>query len=377
MRLLALADTQIGVATVDLQDQADVLERIVNVALEHEVDAVLHGGDVFEGPHVTPEQMRVFLDAVKPLRLRAIPILVIRGNGRHDSAVRRVHALDVLNEIPGILVHDRPDIEYFAGVAVCTLPWVHPGRMIASLEEAWGERHEQAVSAIGDGLVAVAHQLAEQAGPQHRKILLAHWAISGALVPSGLKVEELGEPVVPWAELDALGYSLILGAHIHQPQPLSQGFDHAVGFVIGSPQQLNHGEHGEHGCWLIDLPGPAGEDVRSEFVPIESRQFITINAEDEETTEIPDGAIIRYRYTLPEEEARYVDHDIVRQELLRMGASRVTIEPTIIRAARARAETVTEQLSPGEALAAYCVAQEISDPLRGRMLAQLDDWVSA
>lgn len=380
-RFLAFADSQLGVATVDLADQAAVLERIVGVALDHEVDAVLHGGDVFEGPLVTPEQLRVFIDATRPLRDEGVPLLVIRGNGRHDSAVRSVHALDIFREIDGITVHDRPGIFHVDGVAVCTLPWVHPGRLIATIDDDISRDDVNAVTATL--LVEAARDLREKARPAPA-ILLAHWAITGSALPSGLPVEEMREPVLPWAELDALGYDLIVGAHIHQGQRLGDPeVDQTRGIVLGSPQQLSHGEKGDHGCWRIDVSPWAS----AEFIPIESRRFVTLDAVlgADGTVEIGGGpgdnalggAVVRIRYSATEDQARRVDHTALRRQAVEAGASRVTIEPTVVREARARAEAIDEQLGPVDALATYCDAQAVEDPLRGRMLDALRGWIEA
>lgn len=249
-KVLFLADTQIGVGTVGLDDQRDVLDRIVHLAWEHAVDVVVHGGDVFEGPVVTPEQMRMFLDVWEPLRTMAIPTVVLRGNGRHDGAVRPVHALDVLREVPGFCVSDRPGCFEFEDFSICSLPWVHPAGLIARTNGSLA--HDRINSFMADALVKIAGELRERAG--ETAVLIAHWAISGSRLPSGISADEMGEPVLPWAELDALGYDLIVGAHIHEPQLLGDSrLDTTPGFVVGSPQQLNFGDKGERGCWIVEI----------------------------------------------------------------------------------------------------------------------------
>ncbi len=253
--LLAFGDTQLGVGTVDLADQRDVLDRIVQVAVDRNVDAVLHGGDVFEGPVVTPEQLRTFLNGVAPLRAHGIPLLLIRGNGRHDMAVREVHALDVLREVDGITVCDSPTVSILANkVAVCCLPWVHPGRLVASMNGSL--THDEADLTTSQMLVRIAAHLRRKAGYGAMPVvLLAHWAISGSALPTGLPVDEMREPILSWADLDAIGYDCIIGAHIHKGQQISQPLiDSTLGIVVGSPQPLNHGEAGyDHGVWVIDL----------------------------------------------------------------------------------------------------------------------------
>jgi DNA repair exonuclease SbcCD nuclease subunit len=359
-RILCLADTQIGVGTVELADQRVVLEQIVDLALGHEVELVVHGGDVFEGPVVTPEQMRMFLDATAPLRMRSVPMLILRGNGRHDSAVRSVHALDVLRNIDGFIVSDRPESLVFENVEVCTLPWVHPGALIASMNGSVD--HDHVNTAVSDLLVRIARDL-RQGRPA---VLVAHWAITGAALPSGLPVEEMREPVIPWGELDALGYDAIIGAHIHQPQRLDKAdLDKTVGIVLGSPQPLNFGETGARGCWLIDRGVP-------EFIPIASRQFVTLSLEDLDEG-VPEGAYVRVRATLSATEAEQIDQQELRRMVLEQGAHAVRLDVDIERESRKRAD-ITEQVGPEEAMELYCDAAGIEEPLRGQLIETIQEW---
>ncbi len=387
-RILAFADTQLGVPTVDLQDQRDVLDKIVQVALEREVDAVLHGGDVFEGAVVTPEQLRTFIDAVRPLHEARVPLLAIRGNGRHDMAVREVNALDVLREVAGIQICDSPSISVLADkLVVCAVPWVHPGRLIAQSNGSL--THDEANLTTSQMLVKIAAHLHEKAqqvqagtfGPANLPtVLLAHWALSGSALPTGLPVDEMREPILSWPDLNEIGFDAIIGAHIHQPQQISKPeIDSTLGIVCGSPQQLNHGETGEHGCWIIELDGEAS----AEFVPIESRLFDTFelnvdymlsNGYEEGWSRVEPGTIARVRYEATEDQARRLDHGTIRALLLERGASRVTIEPQIIRKERARAQQINEQLGPLEALAAYCDSQDMPTDLSLRMLERLKEW---
>lgn len=374
-RLLFLADTQLGVGTVTLTDQRAVLDRIVQVALDEHVDVVVHGGDVFEGPVVTPEQLRVFLDATEPLRAAGIPLLVLRGNGRHDMAVRPVHALDVLRDVPGFVVADRPDVYVVEGCAICALPWVHPGRLLANLNGS--VNHDTVNSVVARMLADIAADLYGKVSldvPHVSAILVAHWAISSAKLPSGLSVADLREPVLPWADLDAIGYDLIVGAHIHEPQNLNNpSLDETVGFVIGSPQQLNFGEQGERGCWIVTVADGA---TASKFVPITSRAFVTLDLEVDDLADdplIPEGAIVRVRTRLTEEEFQALDQLWLRQRFLDAGAEHVRLDLDVERETRRRIE-ITEQLSPVEAMTLYCDAAGIDEPLRGALILTIKLW---
>lgn len=377
MRLLATGDWQAGVATVSLEDQEAVWHRIVDEAIGRDVDLFLHGGDLVEGPVFTMEQLAAVRRVFRRLQDARIPILVLTGNSRHDLAMRPVHALDLFKDYDGILVSDRPEVYAFGGVSVCTLPWTHPGSLIARTNGS--VTHDTINTHMAEALVRIAGGLLEKAGKP--ALLVAHWAISGAKLPSGIATDEMREPVLPWADLDALGYDLIVGAHIHQRQRLDDPqLDRTQGFVVGSPQQLNFGEHGEHGCWIADV----GEHVRAEFVPVESRRFVTLDFTHEDPVaqfafsahvgwDVPAGALVRVRMSVGEEQARALDRAAMCQSLIDAGAASVRLDVDVQRETRRRAE-ISEQLSPVEAMALYCDATGIEEPLRGGLLTLLDEW---
>lgn len=390
-RILAFGDTQIGVQTVALADQRAVLDQIVQVALDRKVDVVIHGGDVFEGPVVLPEHLRCFIDGVKPLAKAQIPLIVLLGNGRHDLSARPVHALDVLREVEGIDVHDMPgctssnlywpgwDEKPEDGIGIVTLPFVQPGHLIARMN---GQVNRDQINDYAGKLLAqIAGDLFEKLrdgriATNGHSVLVAHWAISGSRVPTGLDVEDTAQPILSWADLDAIGYDVVIGAHIHEPQGLSNpALDKTLGLVVGSPQQLNHGEHGDHGCWLIEVGADTGP--LAEFIPIESPRFVTVTDDPETVAQVRSGDYVRVRFTATEEQAQRIDHEGIRRTLEEAGAAAVKIEPQIIRETRARVEALTTAMSPVEALVAYCEANEVGPETQHRMVGRLQDWQAA
>lgn len=85
MKLLYLTDTHIrGTPPQHRTDDfpatlAAKLAEVVEIAAQHRVQAILHGGDLFDRPDVAPAVARAFLD---PLRRAPCPIYGIAGN--HD-----------------------------------------------------------------------------------------------------------------------------------------------------------------------------------------------------------------------------------------------------------------------------------------------------
>jgi DNA repair protein SbcD/Mre11 len=286
MKFLCIADQQLGVASVTLESQEDVWDKAVTLAIANDVAGVLHAGDLFEHAIVEGQVLAAFRRPLARLREAGIPMLMIRGN--HDGAVRPVDALDVFHEYPGLTVSQRPELIPFGGAKVVTLPWVSPKHLVAASN---GASRENVYEAASEMLVGIARDLLNLAVRDYREeadpiILLLHWSVSGASLPTGLPVDQLHDVILPWTDLDALGFDAVVCGHIHKPQILGNGV-----FYCGSPQQLNHGEaNDEHGVWLIE-PGQLDET----FLPIESPRFVTLEAWDDWGAADIEGAIVRDR----------------------------------------------------------------------------------
>lgn len=411
-RFLCTGDLHLGAGTVygrepgdRLKDQEATLGCIVELARDHEVDAILFAGDAFEGPTVTPEQYAVFQEQ---LRGAPCPVIAITGNGKHDCAMRDVTAPQVVSDVAEIFA--RPDVRLVGDTAVCCLPWAPVSRLVAQRDG--GDRdevHEDAAALV----VRIARGLREDATAlgAHRAVLMLHWSISGAALPNGLPVDELREPVIPLEELEALGFDAVVAGHIHRPQLLSPGplaengdGSHVVAsscpiFYVGSPMPLNFGEGQVHGCWLLDLDEPIRPHaVHAEFVALDSRPFITIDidltpwgsldgtwtdtlrelARDRNASYYNiDDAVVRLKYRASEEQARRIDHPALIRSLYDAGAHKVFIQPEIVRAQRARVDGVDESLAPMTALDLWLEAEHASEPQRRSLRALAGAYLEA
>ena len=89
MKLLHLADLHIGKRVYEysmLEEQKSALLQAFKMATEHEVDAVLIAGDVYDKNIPTIEGVKLFDTFLTALKQKNIPTFIISGN--HDSAER-------------------------------------------------------------------------------------------------------------------------------------------------------------------------------------------------------------------------------------------------------------------------------------------------
>lgn len=396
MKILAFGDLHLGAGSGygrtpgdRLNDQAEVLTQIFLLACEHQVDVIVNAGDTFHGPLTTPEQLNVFATFVAACHKAGIPIVAITGNGSHDQAMRGNTAVDVFQHQPGITVSSTPQLIRVAGATIATLPWVHPGRLIAA-RDGGTDRDDINVEAAGL-LVATARGLRAQITDSGPAILALHGSISGASLPAGLPVDELREPVLDWDALDGLGFDAIVAGHIHKGQILGLPFEakgETCGFYTGSPMPLNFGEADvEHGVWILELSDEVFDGVEYQFIPIESRPFVTLDADvvPEEAGDVMTAlhaqiglgiggvgeAVVRLRYRATQEQQRRIDIAAIRAALLAEGAHVVKVEPDIVREDRTRVDAVTEDLEPAAAFDLYVEANDIDPDLALRARVRL------
>jgi exonuclease SbcD len=390
VKILAFGDlhlgqgAELGRAPGDrLRDQADVLAQILLLACERDVDAVLVAGDVFEGSTIPPEQLDVFARFIGGCDSAGIPIVAITGNGKHDAAMRDTNGLAIFTHIPGIRVSSTPELLEFDGVTVATLPWVHPGRLIA--KHGRDVSRDETNSVVAELLLEAARGLRAQISGDVPAILLAHWSVSGASLPNGLLVDQLRDVILPREELDAVGFDHLVFGHIHKAQEISER-----GFYVGSPLPLNFGEDTHrhaHGVVIVDTDEAEDVDFHAaEFVPVESRPLVTLDYDFTEHADVEildlfppavalDDAIVRVKYRASSDQARAFDVALLKRELHSLGAAVVRIVPEIVRADRARVEGLDDSVAELDALDRWLDATSYDgdrDRLRDRAARYLE-----
>lgn len=387
-RLLCLADVHLGAGAAmlapgeRLSDQERVLSLIADLAWDREVDAILVAGDVFHRPRPTPEELHAWRRFLGRL---TCPVLAIVGNAGHDiESDGRPSALELFAG-GQVVVHRQPGLWGCKGVQVGTLPSTPIGRLVAALPDTGRDELYQVAAEL---LVGQAAELRAQGA----SILVAHWSVSGAVTPTGMPVGPDFGVVLPLAELEAQGWDAIVLGHIHKQQRLDAGvvystrpgdmgadYQTAPIFYCSSPMPQDFGEANDpHGVVILD---DSSGMMHAEFVAIPSRPLVTVEAGADELSEsianacvviaaeLP-GAIVRLRYTASEEQHRRIDQHAIRAALMQAGAAAVRVEPTILRATRARGEGIAEAATLLDQVDLYLAANELPDD-RGERVRDL------
>jgi DNA repair exonuclease SbcCD nuclease subunit len=265
----------------------------------------------------------------------------------------------------------QPSVYTFPDVTIAALPWT-PATTLAAAHP--GENRDQLNELAADSLVQGARMMSERCRSEYpgtKTLLLGHWAISGSVLPTGLDVSLLREPVIDLDGLTQSGFDLAMFGHIHLAGMLATG-PTPVGYT-GAPWVNSWGETtGEHGVWIYDSAGAGA----LRFVPVaDPKKFLTFEptasdliANDGQMEGVAqEGHIVRVKYTATEEEARKIDQAAVRANLLACGATRVIFKATIQRAERAREASMSEDLGEKDALELWLSSQQVADPLASDM----------
>lgn len=215
MKLIHLSDLHIGKRVNEISmidDQAYILNQILEIIGEEQADAVLIAGDVYDKSVPSAEAVTLFDDFLCRLAQRKIPVLIISGN--HDSAERLAFG-GRLMEDSGIHISPVYDgtvesvtlSDAYGEVNFWLLPFLKPAHVKRFYPDEKIESYTDAIR------VAVEH-MGIDAGK--RNVLLTHQFVTGASTCESEEISVGGSDNVDASVFEDFDY-VALG-HIHGPQ---------------------------------------------------------------------------------------------------------------------------------------------------------------
>lgn len=304
VRILFLADTHLG---FDLPVAPRVhrrrrgldflanYHRALAPALAGEVDAVVHGGDVFHMPGVPATLAIQAFDPLRAVAERGVPVFVVPGN--HERA-RMPHPRFALH--PGIHVFDAPRTfrVTLRGVRVAVSGFPYARRDVRS-------RFGELVSATG-----------WRAGAEDLALLCVHHCFEGAKVGPRNYTFRDAPDVIRGADVPR-GVAAVLSGHVHRHQVLTRDLAGrplpAPVLYPGSTERTAFAEMGEAKGFLLLEMEPAGDRPggrleRWSFRELPARPMVVAEVEAEGAgapalarrvegamEEAPPGAVLRLR----------------------------------------------------------------------------------
>lgn len=263
MKLCHLSDLHLGLKLHEvsmLEDQRDMLQKLVSLVQQKQPEAVMICGDVYDRSVPSAEAVELFDDFLTALAKTAIPVLLISGN--HDSAERLQFGSKLFSKsgihiaakydgtIPKITLQDE-----FGPVNFYLLPFVKPAVIRYYLqEEVELSSYHEAVKYIIDKL---------EINAEERNVLLAHQFITGAAKGGSEDVsvgglDNIGAEVFAKFDYVALG-------HIHGAQKIGS----EKIYYCGTPLKYSFAEAGQQKAVTMVELGPKG-DLKLHNLPLES-----------------------------------------------------------------------------------------------------------
>lgn len=215
MKLIHLSDLHLGKRLDEenlLEDQSDILDKILGIVAAEQPDAVLIAGDVYDKTVPSAEAVRLFDDFLS--RLAALAPNVLISSGNHDSAERiafgeRLFARANVYLSPVYAGATAPVSlqDAFGTVDLYMLPFLKPAIVRPFFPEAEITTYQDAVRVAVEAL---------QPDPAHRNVLLAHQFVTGAALTGDEERSIGGLDNVDGSVFDAFDY-VALG-HLHGAQ---------------------------------------------------------------------------------------------------------------------------------------------------------------
>ena len=281
MKLIHLSDLHLGKRVNDfpmLEDQAYILDRVLEIAGEEQPDAVLIAGDVYDKTVPSAEAVALLDDFLVKLADRSLPVLLISGN--HDSPERLAFANRLMEgrgvyiapvyhgEVsPVTLEDDRGPVDFWL------LPFLKPAHIRRFFPEEGVESFTDAMAC------AIRHMPLD---PARRNVLVTHQFVTGAARCESEEVSVGGADNVDASVFAPFDY-VALG-HLHGPQnvggerirycgtPLKYSFSAA-----GHQKSVTIVELGEKGSLEVRavplLPQRDMVELRGSFAQLKSPEF--------------------------------------------------------------------------------------------------------
>jgi exonuclease SbcD len=255
MRLLHTSDWHLGRAfhRVNMLDaQSEFIGHLVSTVREHDVDAVVVSGDVYDRAVPPLAAVELFDDVLHRLADLGVPTVMISGN--HDSARRLGVGAGLIGRAgihlrteasacgtPVVLADTHGDVAFYG------LPYLEP----ALVKDEFGVEkagHEAVLAAAMDRVRADLGARAEGT----RSVVLAHAFVTGGQASDSERdITVGGVAAVPAGVFDGIDYTAL--GHLHGSQTITERVRYS-----GSPLPYSFSETDHRkSMWLVDL-GPEG-----------------------------------------------------------------------------------------------------------------------
>ena len=399
MRVLHFADLHLGVESYGHIDAAtglstrqnDILsslDRVIDYALQNDIDLVLFAGDAYKSREPSQTQQREFAKRINRLSSKGLPVFLLIGNHDLPNAAGKATSTEIFDtlSVNNVYVAGKPDIYKIPTrhgiVQIVSLPWLRRSALL-SKEDYKNLNFEQLNQRMQESLTNIINTLAAKLDPALPAILAAHIWVVGAMLGTEKMMTIGQEHTLLQSNITNPAFDYIALGHIHRRQVLQSN---PPVVYAGSLEKLDFGdEDDEKGFYVIDIEidKTGKKQVAFDFHPTDGRRFLTINvaltAQDTDPTAVilakiseqsdkVKDAIVRLQLSLPSEIEGYLKDNEIRNAL--KDAYYFTIARDIKRESRPRLGNWTAaEVTPIDALKIY-LEQKKASPERVKELME-------
>ena len=268
MRFFHISDLHLGKRVNEfsmINDQFDILEKIVLLAKDNRPDAVLIAGDVYDKSMPTVEAVQL-LDRFL-VRLNELGIMVFMISGNHDSAERVAFGAELLKhsdihivqsyrgQLTPIALNDK-----HGKLNVWMLPYIKPALVRR-------ESEQQDIVTYTEAMAVALSKI--KIKTSERNVIVAHQFVTGAETSESEELYIGGSENVDGSLFDLFDY-VALG-HLHRPQHIGR----ETLRYCGSPLKYSFSEaNDQKSVTLVDM-GEKGDVVISEL-PLEPKHEMRV-----------------------------------------------------------------------------------------------------
>lgn len=384
MKLLHTADWHIGKTLKGrsrLDEQRAVLGQIIGHAREHEVDAVLIAGDLYDTSAPSPDAQQLVVQALLALRDSGARVLAIAGN--HDNAATFDAYRPLLDAVDITLVGrvreaDKGGVVGFDArstgerVNVAVLPFlsqryaIKAAQLVASTPAEMSREYDAMVREVIDAL-------AEPFTPDAVNVMMAHLTVVGGSFGGGERAaQSIFEYHVPATAFPADVHYVALG-HLHRRQTMPAP---APVVYSGSPLAVDFGEQDNTSVVCLIEVTPT-TPARITDLPITAgRRLRTVRGTVDEIVSRTDEFGDDFLRVHVREPARAGLREQITDAL--PNALEVRIDPEFaISITEAQRGTDHRDRSPAELFADFCAARGVADQRVQALFERLHDEVTS
>jgi exonuclease SbcD len=251
-----------------LQDQEYVLEQIIQIAAQHQVDAVIVAGDIFDRSVPPSNAVKLLDDTLdKLVNQLSIPVILIAGN--HDGAQRLAFASRQMREsglyISGTVEQQIPAIKLDAkngeSAVFYPLPYAEPAT-VRDVFECEATSHQQAMQVLVE-------QVKQHDSKGLNKVVIAHCFLDGGDESESERPLSIGgaDKISPKLFED---FAYVALGHLHGPQ--YKGAQQIR--YSGSPLKYSFSE--QHQAKSVTLVELSEGECNIELVPLKAKRDVRI-----------------------------------------------------------------------------------------------------